>query len=67
MSPLPGSVVSVHVAPGDTVTDGALLVVIEAMKMEHRITARSDVTVAEVRVAVGDKVDAGEVLVTFAD
>lgn len=67
VSPLPGSVVSVHVAPGDTVADGELLVVIEAMKMEHRITARSEVTIAEVRVAVGDKVDAGDVLVTFAD
>ncbi len=65
VSPLPGSVVSVHVAPGDTVRDGDLLVVIEAMKMEHRITARADVTVEEVRVAVGDKVDAGDVLVTF--
>jgi propionyl-CoA carboxylase alpha chain len=67
VSPLPGSVVSVHVAPGDTVADGELLVVIEAMKMEHRIIARSEVTIAEVRVAVGDKVDAGEVLVTFGD
>lgn len=67
VSPLPGSVVSVHVAAGDSVSDGDLLVVIEAMKMEHRITARADVTVGEVRVAVGDKVDAGDVLVTFAD
>lgn len=67
VSPLPGSVVSVHVAPGDAAADGDLLVVIEAMKMEHRITARSDVVIAEVRVAVGDKVDAGDVLVIFAD
>ncbi len=66
VSPLPGSVVSVHVAPGDTASDGDLLVVVEAMKMEHRITARGDVTIAEVHVSVGDKVDAGEVLVTFA-
>jgi propionyl-CoA carboxylase alpha chain len=67
VSPLPGSVVSVHVAPGDAAADGDLLVVMEAMKMEHRITARSDVVIAEVRVAVGDKVDAGDVLVTFVD
>ncbi|MEZ5238772.1 MAG: biotin/lipoyl-containing protein [Microthrixaceae bacterium] len=66
VSPLPGSVLSVHVEPGDEVAEGALLVVIEAMKMEHRITARGDVTIAEVRVASGDRVDAGDVLVVFA-
>ena len=67
VSPLPGSVVSVHVAPGDEVHDGDLLVIVEAMKMEHRIEARATHTVAEVRVSAGDKVDAGTALVTFAD
>jgi propionyl-CoA carboxylase alpha chain len=63
VSPLPGSVVSVHVSAGDEVADGDLLVVIEAMKMEHRITARAGATVTDVLVAPGDKVDAGTVLV----
>jgi propionyl-CoA carboxylase alpha chain len=63
VSPLPGSVVSVHVEVGEEVGDGDLLVVIEAMKMEHRITARTGATVTEVLVAPGDKVDAGTVLV----
>ena len=65
VSPLPGSVVSVHVAAGDEVTDGDLLVVVEAMKMEHRIVATADATVAEVLVGAGDKVDAGDLLVAL--
>jgi propionyl-CoA carboxylase alpha chain len=63
VAPLPGTVIAVHVAPGDVVADGDLLVVMEAMKMEHSITATSAGTVGEVRVAVGDRVDAGDVLV----
>jgi biotin carboxyl carrier protein len=64
---LPGGVIAVAVAPGDAVTAGQLLVVVEAMKMEHRITAPSDGTVAEVRAAVGDQVAAGDLLVVLHD
>jgi biotin carboxyl carrier protein len=64
-SPVPGTVVAVHVAPGDSVTTGQPLVVLEAMKMEHRISADADGTVLEVAVAVGDAVDAHEVLVVL--
>jgi acetyl/propionyl-CoA carboxylase alpha subunit len=64
-SPVPGTVVAVHVAPGDAVTTGQALIVLEAMKMEHRITADADGTVLEVAVAVGDAVDAHEVLVVL--
>jgi propionyl-CoA carboxylase alpha chain len=63
VSPLPGSVLSVHVEVGDEVTDGQLLVVVEAMKMEHKITARGSATVTAVQVRAGDRVDAGDVLV----
>ncbi len=63
VAPLPGSVLSVHVSPGDQVTDGQLLVVVEAMKMEHQITAAAAGTVTEVRVAAGDRVDTGDLLV----
>lgn len=62
-SPLPGTVLSVHVSAGDTVADGDVLVVVEAMKMEHKIVAVGDVTVAEVLFAEGDRVDAGDLLV----
>jgi propionyl-CoA carboxylase alpha chain len=64
-APVPGRVVAVNVAPGDGVTSGQVLVIMEAMKMEHKITAASDATIAEVRCVVGDQVDARQVLVTF--
>ncbi len=65
ISPLPGTVIAVHVAAGDAVVDGQLLMVVEAMKMEHKIVASGDATVAEVRFAVGDRVDTGELLVAL--
>ncbi len=63
VSPLPGTVLAVHVAVGDAVADGQVLVVVEAMKMEHAIAAPADALVAEVLVAPGDRVDAGDLLV----
>ena len=65
ISPLPGTVIAVHVADGDVVTDGQLLMVVEAMKMEHKIVASGEATVAEVRYAVGDRVDQGDLLVAL--
>ncbi len=64
-SPVPGTIVAVHVSAGDSVATGDALVVLEAMKMEHRITADTAATVVEVAVAVGDAVDAHEVLVVL--
>jgi len=64
-APMPGKVVSVHTAGGAAVKAGDLLIVLEAMKMEHRVTAGSDATVAEVRVVAGGQVEAGEVLLVM--
>jgi propionyl-CoA carboxylase alpha chain len=65
ISPLPGTVIAVHVATGDRVADGQLLMVVEAMKMEHKIVASGDAVVTEVRFAVGDRVDTGDLLVAL--
>jgi propionyl-CoA carboxylase alpha chain len=58
-SPLPGIVRRVAVRPGERVAAGALLVVVEAMKLEHRIGAPTAGRVREVLVAEGQEVDAG--------
>ena len=63
--PLPGTVIAVHVEAGETVADGQLLMVVEAMKMEHKITAHGDHVVTEVRFGVGDRVDTGDLLVAL--
>jgi acetyl-CoA/propionyl-CoA carboxylase, biotin carboxylase, biotin carboxyl carrier protein len=55
-APMPGQVLLVHAAPGDRVTAGDPLVVLESMKMELVLTAPVDGEVAELTVAVGDKV-----------
>jgi len=64
--PLPGTVTAVSVVAGDHVEPGALLMVVEAMKMEHKITAARASTVAEVHFKVGSRVDQGDLLVSFA-
>jgi acetyl/propionyl-CoA carboxylase alpha subunit len=64
-SPLPGTVTAVAVAAGDQVKAGALLVIVEAMKMEHRIHAVGDGLVEKVHVAVGSTVTARQLLVAM--
>jgi propionyl-CoA carboxylase alpha chain len=67
VTPVPGTVTAVLVAPGDTVAAGDTLVILEAMKMEHRIKADGDGVVAEVRVAVGESVDAHHVVAVLEE
>ncbi|MFB0902168.1 MAG: biotin carboxylase N-terminal domain-containing protein [Acidimicrobiales bacterium] len=67
MAPMPGKVSSVHVVAGDSVQAGQSLVIMEAMKMEHTITAPIASVVSEVRCAVGDQVDNGQVLVILEE
>jgi len=64
-APMPGKIISVAVAPGATVEEHALLVVLEAMKMEHRIEAPIAGTIREVRVKPGELVASGASLVTI--
>jgi biotin carboxyl carrier protein len=65
-SPMPGRVVKVLVAKGDTVEVGRGLVVLEAMKMENEVRAKVAGTVAEVHVAPGATVEGSAKLVTLA-
>src|SRR5690606_7523491 len=63
LSPMPGRIVSVSVAPGAAVRKGEPLVTLEAMKMEHTLTAPFDGVVKEVNAAEGDQVAEGVLLV----
>ncbi len=64
-APMPGKIISVEVQPGTAVEQRALLVVLEAMKMEHRIEAPVAGVVKDVRVKPGELVTSGATLVTI--
>jgi 3-methylcrotonyl-CoA carboxylase alpha subunit len=65
-APMPGKVVALRVQNGDAVKKGQALVVVEAMKMEHTITAPADGTVKSIHAKVGDQVDEKLELISFA-
>ena len=64
-APLPGTILSVQVKPGDTVKAADTVVMLEAMKMENAIHAGRDGKVASVNVAQGEAVLEGAVLITL--
>jgi biotin carboxyl carrier protein len=63
---IPGVVVSVSIAPGDIVTAGQQLLVVEAMKMQNELRAPRDGTVERVAVGAGATIDVGDLLVVLA-
>jgi len=65
-SPMPGKLIKLLVKPGQQVSAGEALVVLEAMKMEHTLNAESGATVAEVHSREGDLVGHKALLVSFA-
>jgi 3-methylcrotonyl-CoA carboxylase alpha subunit len=67
IAPMPGKVVKVDTQAGQTVKRGDVLIVLEAMKMEHPVRAPSDGVVDRVLVAEGDQVEADAPLVVLAD
>ena len=67
LSPMPGLVKAVFVSAGQAVAAGDRLAVLEAMKMEHTLTAARDGTVAEVLVTAGQQVEAGAALVRLEE
>ena len=64
-APMPGLVLKVHVAIGQTVSRGESLLVLEAMKMENDIKAHFDGVISAINVHQGDAVSKGQVLIEF--
>jgi propionyl-CoA carboxylase alpha chain len=64
---MPGTIVRIAVERGDVVQQGQPLLWLEAMKMEHVITASQHGVVAELPVSAGQQVDVGTVLVVIAE
>ena len=65
LAPLPGVVKALSVAAGDTVSAGDVLAVMEAMKMEHSLTAPRDGVIAEVTARAGNQVEEGALLIAL--
>jgi 3-methylcrotonyl-CoA carboxylase alpha subunit len=65
LSPMPGAVRAVLAEPGQAVTQGQALIVLEAMKMEYTLRAPRDGQIAELLVGIGDQVDQGALLVNL--
>jgi biotin carboxyl carrier protein len=66
VAPMPGVILDVSVKPGDTVTRGQEVAVLEAMKMQNSFKSSRDGTIAEVRVVPGQAVGHGDAIVRFA-
>jgi propionyl-CoA carboxylase alpha chain len=66
-APMPGAVLATEISAGAKVSKGDLLVILEAMKMEHRIVAPRDGVIEQVHVSVGDQVDNAQLLVTLTE
>lgn len=67
LAPIPGTIVSINVKPGDEVTPGQTLFVLEAMKMKNMIRANRSGKVASICVTTGQIVNHHEVLMEYAE
>lgn len=65
LAPLPGDIVDIKVQPGQQVSVGDCICVIDAMKMRNEIRSPRDGSIASVEVSMGQSVDYGDVLITF--
>jgi glutaconyl-CoA decarboxylase len=63
--PMPGTILDIKVKPGDAVTAGQVLLILEAMKMENEILAPKAETVNQIVSSKGSSVNAGDVLLTI--
>lgn len=67
LSPMPGIIIAVPVAAGDTVQQGDKLVILESMKMENELRAPRDGVVTQVNVQAGASVEKNQVLVVISE
>ena len=65
-SPMPGNILKINVAAGQKVSEGEVLIVLEAMKMENEIVASKSGTVAQITVTKGAVVETGTPLIVIA-
>jgi biotin carboxyl carrier protein len=65
-APMPGLVLKIEIAEGQSIQSGAGLLVLEAMKMENEIFSSGDAVVEEIHVREGEAVNKGQLLVTLA-
>ena len=65
-APMPGKVLEVFVNEGDEVTEGQTLMILEAMKMEHKIVANHDGIVTALNFSAGDQVEQGNELLEIS-
>jgi propionyl-CoA carboxylase alpha chain len=66
-APMPGKVLEILCSVGDEVEVGQTLIVMEAMKMEHRIAANGPGTIVAIHHEVGEQVDAGAILIDIEE
>ena len=66
IAPMPGKILEVHVKVGQTVSAGETLMIMEAMKMEHKITAGSDGVIESIFYQQGDQVEQGTELLSIS-
>ncbi len=64
-APMPGKILSVKAAVGDSVKKGDVILVLEAMKMENEIVAPQDGTIASIDTSTGAQVESGDTLATL--
>jgi acetyl-CoA/propionyl-CoA carboxylase biotin carboxyl carrier protein len=67
VSPMQGTVLAVEVAEGDEVTAGAVLCIVEAMKMENEIVAHRDGRIVGLGIAAGESVTSGQAICRIED
>ncbi len=65
-APMAGRIVAVAAAPGDRVASGAVVVILEAMKMQHEVRAGFAAVIDEIRVGAGEQVGAGQTLAVLS-